>query len=469
MAGNSLKRRGFALAQMAWRSRKPAALAILVIGAVLGWLAGRSIGAPGGVAVAAATVLLMAGGLLASGLVLKLRSSFGEVSAAIDNLRGDIKGLRQSFDNDFSDLRRRNQSLQEATRDLRFQLEERTNRHAVQLSEQRKNLAAHGGAIAGADKRQGIFEERLDSIQISMKHRLHALDVQAGEAVAQFKKVDERLALKANAEKLARFEERAIELKGGLRDLSDRMRGYHVHDRMPSKTDREKLRIEWAEPLGLTLSDANIGYLASRVAAIEGKCVGRLATASQTMVARLLAARSIDRPALDILEIGVLFGVASACFYDACSDLFGSVSLTLVDPLEGYYDRDAADLVTGVRVTRGALEKNLSATGVPAAAHKIIQKLSGDPAAIAAASVREYDLLLIDGDHSYDGVRQDFENYAPLVRKGGIILFDDYAVSEWPEIKRYVDESAAMNPALNLIANGFRTAAFRVVDKVAAR
>jgi predicted O-methyltransferase YrrM len=35
------------------------------------------------------------------------------------------------------------------------------------------------------------------------------------------------------------------------------------------------------------------------------------------------------------------------------------------------------------------------------------------------------DLLFIDGDHSYDGIRQDFERYAPLVRPNGVVVFHD--------------------------------------------
>jgi predicted O-methyltransferase YrrM len=35
------------------------------------------------------------------------------------------------------------------------------------------------------------------------------------------------------------------------------------------------------------------------------------------------------------------------------------------------------------------------------------------------------DVLFIDGDHSYDGVRADFERYAPLVREGGIVALHD--------------------------------------------
>lgn len=35
------------------------------------------------------------------------------------------------------------------------------------------------------------------------------------------------------------------------------------------------------------------------------------------------------------------------------------------------------------------------------------------------------DLLFIDGDHTFQGVRQDFETYGPLVRPGGLIAFHD--------------------------------------------
>lgn len=36
------------------------------------------------------------------------------------------------------------------------------------------------------------------------------------------------------------------------------------------------------------------------------------------------------------------------------------------------------------------------------------------------------DLLFIDGDHSYKGIKTDFELYFPLVNKNDYIIFDDY-------------------------------------------
>ena len=58
---------------------------------------------------------------------------------------------------------------------------------------------------------------------------------------------------------------------------------------------------------------------------------------------------------------------------------------------------------------------------------------------------RQLDLLFIDGDHTYEGVRSDFEMYSPLAAEGGAIVFHDildhpgFAACEvrrlWNEVK----------------------------------
>jgi hypothetical protein len=37
----------------------------------------------------------------------------------------------------------------------------------------------------------------------------------------------------------------------------------------------------------------------------------------------------------------------------------------------------------------------------------------------------QFDFLFIDGDHTYEGVKSDFEMYSPLVKPGGVIAFHD--------------------------------------------
>jgi predicted O-methyltransferase YrrM len=44
---------------------------------------------------------------------------------------------------------------------------------------------------------------------------------------------------------------------------------------------------------------------------------------------------------------------------------------------------------------------------------------------VAILGGRPIDFLLIDGDHSYAGVKQDFDSYGPLVAADGIIAFHD--------------------------------------------
>ncbi|GBD34509.1 hypothetical protein HRbin35_00234 [bacterium HR35] len=72
----------------------------------------------------------------------------------------------------------------------------------------------------------------------------------------------------------------------------------------------------------------------------------------------------------------------------------------------------------------------------------------------------QLDFLFIDGDHSYEGVKKDFEMYSPLVKKRGIIAFHDIAKhpidSEcfvdvfWKEIKNnFKNREIIKNPKQN--------------------
>jgi predicted O-methyltransferase YrrM len=61
----------------------------------------------------------------------------------------------------------------------------------------------------------------------------------------------------------------------------------------------------------------------------------------------------------------------------------------------------------------------------------LLRRSSHDPRTLDRVkrilSGRELDFLFIDGDHSYEGVKQDFEMYSPMVRKGGLVAFHEIA------------------------------------------
>ena len=66
------------------------------------------------------------------------------------------------------------------------------------------------------------------------------------------------------------------------------------------------------------------------------------------------------------------------------------------------------------------------------------------------------DVLFIDGDHTYDGVKSDFLMYAPLVRPGGIVAFHD--IAEHPEkaggdVPRFWNEVKTLHRHEEIIEN----------------
>lgn len=69
------------------------------------------------------------------------------------------------------------------------------------------------------------------------------------------------------------------------------------------------------------------------------------------------------------------------------------------------------------------------AFALPGQTIDLLRADSHDPATVDEVSAllrgRAVDFLFIDGDHSYEGVKSDFEMYSPLVRPGGIVAFHD--------------------------------------------
>jgi cephalosporin hydroxylase len=91
---------------------------------------------------------------------------------------------------------------------------------------------------------------------------------------------------------------------------------------------------------------------------------------------------------------------------------------------------------------------------------------SHDPATVAALERvlggRRPDFLYIDGDHSYEGVRRDFELYSPLVRPGGIVAFHDIGAAAVPGVRRFWNELTSVHETEELIVSEFGTGLVRM-------
>lgn len=51
-----------------------------------------------------------------------------------------------------------------------------------------------------------------------------------------------------------------------------------------------------------------------------------------------------------------------------------------------------------------------------------------------------FDFILVDGDHSYDGIISDYINFLPKLRVGGLMCFHDFGNRTWPGIVKAVNE-----------------------------
>jgi predicted O-methyltransferase YrrM len=71
----------------------------------------------------------------------------------------------------------------------------------------------------------------------------------------------------------------------------------------------------------------------------------------------------------------------------------------------------------------------------------IVMFLRGNSAVIGKTWNTPIGMLFLDGDHSYEGVKKDFELYSSHVVKNGWILFHDYNKA-FPDVIQFVEEIA---------------------------
>lgn len=243
------------------------------------------------------------------------------------------------------------------------------------------------------------------------------------------------------------------------------------YQRFNRRLGQEQMEVltQWAKATPLKPTAQAMGYAAHRACLIEARMQGRLATSIEDILLRTLLAMSVKRPSLNVLEIGTLFGIGAAIMYDAMAPHFKDVHVTLIDPLDGYYGTKRLDILTGQPVCEETLRHNLAEISLRDDKFTLIKHLSTEAEAIERARERKYDVIVIDGDHTYDGVKADFVIYAPMLRQGGIVIFDDYSSQDWPDVKAFVDAEVSPLEAFEFVGHEWRTCAYRKRRKFKAK
>ena len=138
------------------------------------------------------------------------------------------------------------------------------------------------------------------------------------------------------------------------------------------------------------------------------------------------------------MEIGALFGAASIFSCHAVQLSGKGIITVVIDPFEGYYGQER-DSITRLPVEEKIFWSNIERFGFSKDMVEVKKGYSGNENILR--QVKNYRILslLIDGDHSYQGVKNDWINYSPLVVTGGYVLIDDYNNHAWPEVSDFVN------------------------------
>lgn len=172
----------------------------------------------------------------------------------------------------------------------------------------------------------------------------------------------------------------------------------------------------------------------------EGRGLGRIAGSTYNIIGKLVVPVLLQPAVGQVLEIGTLFGLFSPALVRQFRRVGQYPELTVIDPLEGIQIQP--ELAgrngdpTGTPVTSTTVHRNFEQFGLAAGEFRIVQGYSTDPHRQAEVADRPYDVVIVDGDHSEEGVYADLWWVQDLLRPGGVVVMDDFGDPSWPGVER---------------------------------
>ena len=124
-----------------------------------------------------------------------------------------------------------------------------------------------------------------------------------------------------------------------------------------------------------------------------------------------------------VIEIGSFIGYSTICLAQAIED--NQEDNGMVYAIDNFLPHiNNPNLPIDIENPLELAEANVKKAGLE---HRIefIKGFSSEVAQDLLSSIDTIDLLMIDGDHTYKGALEDYNNYHSNVRKGGIIIFHD--------------------------------------------
>jgi hypothetical protein len=129
--------------------------------------------------------------------------------------------------------------------------------------------------------------------------------------------------------------------------------------------------------------------------------------------------------------VGAEIGVHQGDFSQQILEIAKPKKLFLIDPWKYFTDpKHARSMYGGERASQEIMDERHASV-----AARMDQQIADGVVEIrretsAAAAVRFpdqfFDFVYVDGDHTYEGVKEDLRLYMPKIRSGGLLIGDDY-------------------------------------------
>jgi predicted O-methyltransferase YrrM len=132
--------------------------------------------------------------------------------------------------------------------------------------------------------------------------------------------------------------------------------------------------------------------------------------------------RAVARGRRRVVEIGVYEGSSAVVL---CEVLDAGAELHLIDP----FGQQGSALPAGWGATEGASKRVVARAKRRADGPRVTWHVDYS-AAVAARWSEPVDLVFIDGDHSEEGVRADWDGWHGFVAPGGAVLFHDARLTQ---------------------------------------
>ncbi len=154
----------------------------------------------------------------------------------------------------------------------------------------------------------------------------------------------------------------------------------------------------------------------------------------------------------NILEVGCYLGYSTCIMASALSGNRKIFAVDMFDREKGWKHNTSDDWIFKNYSQLEWAQKTVAELGFTDRV-EFIKSTSADYAEKlnALPKKEKYDLIFIDGDHSYEGCMQDLALYAPLLEPGGFIAAHDYISPKYPGVKKAVDAFILQNSAFEAL------------------